>query len=245
MSIRLIPSTAVAILLALSACNKKDGGTDTDLELARQSESNLKQIGLAMHGFEIATNSLPRGIYGPDGKTLGLSWRVSLLPYLESEEYGTLYKQFKLDEPWDSEHNKRLIAQMPKVYAPPGRGSADGRTYYCAFEGKDALMQPVQGQGIPGTLPRGATFSRISDGISNTLMVVEAGEPVVWTKPDDIPFDKDKPVPRLGGLFPQLTNVVMCDGAVRFIKRDTPEAVLKALITPAGREQIPKEFFDK
>ena len=40
----------------------------------------------------------------------GLSWRVAILPYLEQD---TLYKQFKLDEPWDSPHNKKLIRQMP------------------------------------------------------------------------------------------------------------------------------------
>ena len=31
-----------------------------------------------------------------------------------------MYQEFHLDEPWDSEHNKALIAKMPKVYAAPG-----------------------------------------------------------------------------------------------------------------------------
>ena len=47
-----------------------------------------------------------------DGKPL-LSWRVLILPYVEQED---LYKQFHLDEPWDSEHNKKLIEKMPAVY---------------------------------------------------------------------------------------------------------------------------------
>ena len=40
-----------------------------------------------------------------------------MLPYVEE---GELFKEFKLDEPWDSEHNKKLLARMPKVYAIPG-----------------------------------------------------------------------------------------------------------------------------
>src|SRR5262249_5899033 len=38
---------------------------------------------------------------GKEGKAL-LSWRVTLLPYLEQQN---LFNQFHLDEPWDSPHN--------------------------------------------------------------------------------------------------------------------------------------------
>ena len=82
---------AFAILLAgalaLPACNKKDGGPPgpgldlpADKELIRQSAENLKQIGRGMHAHVDSNGYLPRGIYGPDGTTLGLSWRVALLP---------------------------------------------------------------------------------------------------------------------------------------------------------------------
>ena len=64
----------------------------------------------------------------PTGKAL-LSWRVALLPFLEENE---LYKQFHLDEAWDSDHNKKLLAKMPRVFAPPGfrppRSIAIGRS---------------------------------------------------------------------------------------------------------------------
>ena len=40
-----------------------------------------------------------------DGRPLH-SWRVLLLPYLDEEE---LYKQLRLDEPWDSPHNKAVF----------------------------------------------------------------------------------------------------------------------------------------
>src|SRR5262245_56693586 len=75
--------------------------------------NNLKQIGVAMHTYHDKHRSFPAAaIYGKDGKAL-LSWRVALLPYLGLE---ALYKEFKLDEPWDSAHNKRLLEKMPAVY---------------------------------------------------------------------------------------------------------------------------------
>ena len=74
--------------------------------------NNLKQIGLAMHNYHDARGRLPAAYtVDKDGKPL-LSWRVLILPYTEE---AALYKEFHLDEPWDSEHNKNLIARMPAV----------------------------------------------------------------------------------------------------------------------------------
>ena len=78
------------------------------------STNNLKQIALAFHSYHDATNGLPGNITDKDGKPL-LSWRVAILPYVEESE---LYRQFKLEEPWDSANNKKLIEKMPGLYAP-------------------------------------------------------------------------------------------------------------------------------
>ena len=61
--------------------------------------NNLKQIGLAMHNFHDSYGGFPAA-YSTDknGKPL-LSWRVHILPFVEGQ---ALYRQFKLDEPWDS-----------------------------------------------------------------------------------------------------------------------------------------------
>src|SRR5262249_21734482 len=68
-----------------------------------QSTNNLKQIALAMHSYHDTMGRFPPAIVrDKEGKPL-YSWRVLLLPYLEQQN---LYNQFKLDEPWDSEHNR-------------------------------------------------------------------------------------------------------------------------------------------
>ena len=77
------------------------------------SSNNLKQIGLGMHNYHDQNNKLPPPyLKTKDGKP-GLSWRV-ILPYIEQD---FLYRQFKLDEPWDSPKNLALLNQMPQTYA--------------------------------------------------------------------------------------------------------------------------------
>ena len=95
-----------------------------------QCINNLKQIGLAMHNYHARHKTFPPAYtVDKDGKPL-LSWRVLILPYLEQD---ALYKEFHLDEPWDSEHNRALIDRMPTTYLCPGGSSkrADrGKTTY-------------------------------------------------------------------------------------------------------------------
>src|SRR5205085_607175 len=106
-----------------------------------QCVNNLKQIGLAFHNYADQKDGFPAAaITGPGGKPL-LSWRVAILPYIEQQ---ALYQKFKLDEPWDSPHNKELIKYMPTVYACPSRNrdAEPGMTAYRVFAGKDTLLEP-------------------------------------------------------------------------------------------------------
>src|SRR5205814_7143349 len=116
-------------------------------------------------------------IYGKDGKPL-LSWRVAILPYIEQDQ---LYKQFKLDEPWDSDHNKKLLDKMPKTFEIPEAKAKPGHTFYQVFTGPETVF-PLD---ATKKLRFPASFT---DGTSNTLAIVEAANPVPWTKPEDIPL---------------------------------------------------------
>ena len=192
-----------------------------------QMSNHLKQIGLALHSYHDSYGTFPAAAsYDKDGKPL-LSWRVHLLPFLEQE---ALYRQFKLDEPWDSPHNKKLLAKMPAVYALPGvRPKIEGGTVMQGFVGKGAFFEGK----------RGLRFSNITDGTSNTFMIVEAGQEVPWTKPEELPFDPEaKQLPKLGGTFEGGFHVVFGDGSVRFIKHTTKLETLKAFITRNGGEVI-------
>lgn len=187
------------------------------------SANNLKQIALALHNYEAANNALPAAsVVDKKGKPM-LSWRVMILPYLEQEE---LYKQFHFDEPWDSDHNKKLIDKMPKVFSMPKNMSKPGQTHYRVFVGKGALWDWVTG----------TTFAQITDGLSNTILAVEAEEGVPWTKPDEFEFDPKAALPKFGRFFKGGFNAAFADGSVRFIRHTLDEMTMKAMITMAGGE---------
>jgi hypothetical protein len=204
-----------------------------------QSQNNLKEMGLAMHNFHSAFNGFPGGaICDAKGKPL-LSWRVAILPFVEEVD---LYGQFKLDEPWDSDHNKKLLARMPRVYRIPGDpATARNETYYRVFTGNGTIFPPKNFRNGPTTI--GTRLTDIPDGTSNTFLVVEAGEAVPWTKPDELAYDADKPLPKLGPTGEGF-NAVFADGSAHFLPKTVSEKTLRALVTAAGGETIDYAEFE-
>ena len=195
-----------------------DEPTKQQFQLA---QNNLKQIGIAFHSYcDDHDGALADDITDKDGRVL-LSWRVLLLPHIGEEK---LYKEFKLDEPWDSTHNKKLIAKMPKVYAPVRGKAKEGETFYQRFVGKDAIWNEKGSDYKIGNIP---------DGTSNTALVVEAGDPVIWTQPTDLPFAEKAPLPKLGGLFDGEFHLLLCDGSVLRCKKDFDQETMKYVIMPA------------
>jgi hypothetical protein len=193
-----------------------------------QSTNNLKQIALAMLNFNSTYNAFPAAYNtSKDGKPL-LSWRVQILPYIEE---GPLYGEFHLDEPWDSEHNKRLIPRMPRIYAAPGSRAAK--------EFKTNYLVP-HGDGMMFSDGKKTKLQEVTDGLSNTIMVVEASDDraVVWTKPDDYEVDLKKPMAGLVGLRRGGFIAAFGDGSIHFLKDTIKPETLKALFTRAGGEFI-------
>jgi len=184
-----------------------------------QSMNNLKQLGLSMHQYHDTHKAFPAAAsYDKDGRPL-LSWRVHILPYLNE---GTLHKEFHLDEPWDSPHNKKLIEKMPAVYrSSASKLSVKGRTNYVVATG-------------PGTVfdgNKGMSYKDITDGMSLTIMVVEADDThaPIWTKPEDLPFDPNNPKRGLGGLRGDYFLSTFCDGSAHALSPAIDPETLRRL----------------
>jgi hypothetical protein len=194
------------------------------------SKDSLRQIALGMHNYHWANKHFPLpASHGPGGKPL-LSWRVHLLPFMD--QY-SLFKQFHLNEPWDSPHNRTLIDKMPAVYRLPMAKTETGRTNY---------LLPV-GNGAAFDADKPTAFTDIRDGTITTIMAIEVddAQAVIWTKPDDWPFDPKDPIRGLGGLYGNGFYVVTCDGSVHFInlpKDAKATANVRAMFTRAGRESV-------
>jgi prepilin-type processing-associated H-X9-DG protein len=208
-----------------------------DAAIRRQCGNNEKQIAQAIHNYIAKNQNLmlpPAFSRDKDGKPL-LSWRVLVLPYLDQND---LYSEFHLDEPWDSPHNRALVAKMPAVYRCPSQDpklASLGKTRYLAPRGETTVFRG----GDPVSL------RDITDGTSNTVLLVDVGDAnsAIWTKPDDWPVE---PVLDVEGVFTSHssgTNIAFADGAVRFLHSRIKPNTLRALLTRAGNEVIdPNDF---
>lgn len=192
-----------------------------------QSSNQLKRIGMAMHNHHDTFRNLPPAFNVDDNGRPLLSWRVHILPFMEQ---GELYKKFKLDEPWDSRHNKQLIDQMPEVYLAPGAEAGVSETVYLAVVGRDGPMQRAAFRDDG----RGTQFAEFTDGTTNTILVVEANEDqaVVWTKPDDWNFDPRNPRRGLGEFRPLGFLALFGNGNTRMIPNSVDDETVGFLFCP-------------
>jgi hypothetical protein len=205
----------------------KMAGKVTTAKGRAQSSNNLKQIALAWHNYASANGKFPEDIKSKDGMPL-LSWRVAILPYLEQN---VLYQEFKLDEPWDSEHNKKLMEKLPQNLRSPAQKGGDWKTTYLAPTG-------MAGKAHIGVL--GTKFQDITDGTSNTFLVVETNDEaaVEWTKPDDLKVEPRDPLKGLIGHYEQGFLAAFADGSVRFISRGAGQMNILGMFTRDGGEVI-------
>lgn len=197
-----------------------------------RSMNNLKQLMLAVYNYEDAYGYLPRDIRSKDGKPL-LSWRVQILPYVEQD---ALYLQFKLDEPWDSETNKKLLSKMPAFLRSPKQAKT--------LTDKTTYLAPL-GDGLAWDVPKdrrdGLKIPDFTDGTSKTILLVEADDEVAveWTRPADLKIDPKQPEKGLKGHFRTVMLVGIADGSVRtFAAADWKGEAFYAWFTRGGGEVL-------
>lgn len=210
-----------------------DFGTDATSEIAapkvgklddrEQSRHNLRRLALAMWDYHVAHKHFPPAVVmGKDGKgKTPHSWRVALLPFLEAAD---LYEQYKFDEPWDSPDNKKVLEKMPGVFRAPRDKPGSTNSGYFVITGPETAF--------PGK--ETVRVRDILDGTSNTLLAVETKRNIPWTKPEDIPYDPKKPLPKLGGFEKGGFYAALCDGTIRFISETLDEKIRRAIITKAA-----------
>lgn len=189
--------------------------------------NNLKQVALAMHNFHDVYKHFPsEAIRDKQGKPL-LSWRVSVLRFVDA----ALYQQFHLDEAWDSPHNKQLIAKMPDIFSPENEALRD--------EGKTTILVPVGEKTIFGPI-EGVAIKDITDGTPNTILAIDVSEKqaVPWTKPADLDVDVADVKSAIFGGRDQAV-CAFADGSVRVLSSRIPAGTLRSFLTRNGGEAIP------
>ncbi|MCA9186785.1 MAG: M56 family metallopeptidase [Pirellulaceae bacterium] len=187
-----------------------------------QSMNNLKQIALAMYNYHDAKGSFPPAVVmGPNG--VPHSWRVEILPYLEQQG---IYDQYRMNEPWDSEHNKQLLENIPSVYRSPSDNRAGPFASYFAPIGGDTIMA------------KATKVNEVEDGTSKTILVLESVQNIPWTKPEDVSFDFEKPLPPVMGFNSGVFLAAFGDGSCRAISNNIDATMLKQLLLMRDHEPM-------
>jgi prepilin-type N-terminal cleavage/methylation domain-containing protein/prepilin-type processing-associated H-X9-DG protein len=160
-------------------------------------QNNLKQVGLAVMNYESATGFFPTSIRPPGVTPLPrVSWTIAILPYIEQEN---IRKSYDVNQTWAGPNNLPLTSIPIKIFqcpsAPnPDRKDGDPQTGqwnvlaisdYAAVTGISPLATNINttGRAIPGVFEknRKVRISEVSDGLSNTFLVVEsAGRPQIY-----------------------------------------------------------------
>jgi hypothetical protein len=196
-----------------------------ELKERPRAEARLRNIGYGISEYRDVWGRFPppAGPFYFGGQPF--SWRVAIEPYLRYDI--GLCPALVPTQSWDSPANAGMDDWMPTPFLPLGRKPLPaGYTYYRMFKGGGAAFDK----------PEGVRLQDLPDP-ANTILVVEAAEPVFWTQPEGLPYDPDKPLPPLGGTFPDGFYALMADGSVRFIRHDCDKKIIRAYITgnPAPR----------
>jgi hypothetical protein len=250
-----ILSLTVAISAAGSSCSSREPGpgvpTSKEDAKARLDVANAlfgHSLNLVNHHEEF--DELPpvdgsESKEQPKFKFEGLSWRVYLAARgISDDENDPKQVQIvnewlagkrptpKGRKRWDQPELQDLVVRP--FWNPVRKPSEKGwLTPYRVFVGGGAAFE----KGKPSRL----TKDHFPDGLENTILIVEAAESVPWTKPDELPYDPAKPLPKLGGHFPDGFYAVFADKEVpkvRFIPKGTDEKLIRAWITRNGGEKV-------
>lgn len=199
-------------------------------------KNNLKQIGLALHNYAETYQSFPPTALGEPPA----SWRVRLLPYCDQAK---LHEQYDFAAAWDAEPNREIPThEVPGYHCPsaPQQHDQDGQyfTSYVAPAGPRTVLRPE----------RSCDFAEITDGLSNSIAVVELTDSdIVWSEPRDVAFNWRPTGAKPGSPTEKLAtpthqqkggHVLFADGSVRYLTRKADAKLVRELLTVDGGEDV-------
>ncbi len=197
-----------------------------------QSKGHLKQMAVALHNYHDTYTTFP-----PSGTFSATNiphhgWQTMILPFVDQVP---LYNIIDHSVPWDDpRHRRAFMMPIPGYYNPKLTASADRFSPHGLALSHYAMNSQFGGPN------KALKITDILDGTSNTIMVGEVGTGfLAWGDPANVrdPAPGMGAAPdRFGGVYKGGANFTMADGGVRFISDNIDPAVLKALSTPASKE---------
>jgi hypothetical protein len=213
-------------------------------EAARRAScsGHLSQLALALHNYCDVYGVLPPAHVDDEHGRPMHSWRVLILPFIDENP---LYAQYDFSEPWDGPGNIKLLSQMPDIFSCLTRNAvakAPTMTSYVVVSGPETMF--------PG--PQAIRLDQVTDGLSNTLMLVEVSNTQIpWTKPQDLDLGtmslqiNDETHPAISSKHPGGANVIRGDRRYQFLRDSVTASQLKSLLTRCGGEPVPHDVVNQ
>jgi len=237
-------------------------------EAARRGRctGNLRQIGIALHGYHDSARTFPAGGWiplfnQPLTGNMNVGWSAVVLPYLEQR---AIFDGLNLSAPYDDPANSTATYVVLDVYLCPSEPRA---TLWNPVPGDRFLHADADYGGMYGERmltrndpPRGPmVFNRcvaigeIVDGTSQTLQIGEDPGAVhaIWASGHNV-FDQAYAInarppaeygEELTSRHPGGVDALFADGSVHFLRDSTALAVTAALCTRNGAELISADGF--
>jgi type II secretory pathway pseudopilin PulG len=222
----------IACLIGMAALLLPAVSAARDAARQTASRNNLMQIGLGIHNYHDVYNTLPAPMLPDKDGRPSISWRVSLLPFIEQTP---LFDRYDSNNPWDAPSNAFVRSQRLKIYESPTAGEkTPGKTNYVVVVGQNTAFRPNQN----------TNFGKIVDGTSNTIFVLEiANSDIEWSEPRDLDlntlvFAKSAP-PGAKNVVVAGTYVLLGDGSTVRLPRELTVEQLKKYLNPSDGEVLP------
>ena len=176
-----IAGGVIAAALAILALISKVAQNRADAQRG-ECVMHMHQIALALWSYQSKYGTLPPAVVTDANGNPAHSWRVLILPFLDSQE---IYDRYDFSEPWNGPHNSRL---QEELHGPRRH------LFYCALSGSPPDVTNYVAVTGPGTLwptdGTGVLSDDMKSGANPLALVVEVpGMNINWMEPKDISLD--------------------------------------------------------
>jgi prepilin-type processing-associated H-X9-DG protein len=232
-TVALIAFTVAALIMMAQPSRELSHSRFRESDIPRMASLQLMNIWTALRSYDDVYGSLPRAYWVDSRGNRSHSWREELLM-----------------KSWPKAGGFHLVTATPNDDLRAKELQEESGFCFHSFDDRDSPRPNTSFMVItgPGTMfeeGRDLSLKDCADDPSTTILVVEVrNSGVLWSEPADIDIRdliwkiNASDNKGLGCARGDGAHVLFADGRVRFLKNDTLESTLRAMVTRNGGEEV-------